>query len=98
MQKHDRQINRLLMIGWLIIVLTLMIAYLGEYLKGMRTGSYMLLFSLVTVLTALACLLLYYRDKSSRYLRYFVLAGYNIMNFFMLLTGSTTMVFTYTMP
>lgn len=98
MQKHDQQINGLLMIGWLIIVFVLIAAYFGEYLKGVRTGSYMLAFSLVTVLPPLGCLLLYRQDKSSHRLRYFILAGYSIMYVFVLLTGSTTMVFTYIFP
>lgn len=98
MQKHDQQINRLLMIGWLIIVFVLIAAYFGEYLKGVRTGSYMLAFSLVTVLPPLGCLLLYRQDKGSHRLRYFILAGYSIMYVFVLLTGSTTMVFTYIFP
>lgn len=98
MQKHEQQINRLMMIGWIVIVFVLIVAYFGEYLKGVRTGSYMLVFSLVTVLPSLGCLLLYLRDKSSRHLRYFILAGYSIMYVYVLLTGSTTMVFTYIFP
>lgn len=98
MQKHDQQINRLMMIGWLIIVFVLIVAYFGEYLKGVRTGSYMLVFSLVTVLPPLVCLLLYRQDKGSPRLRYFIIVGYSIMYVFVLLTGSTTMVFTYIFP
>lgn len=86
------------MIGWVVIVLILVFAYLGEYLKGVRTLSYMLLFYCVTVLPMLACLGLYFRNKASHSLRYFILAGYSIMYVFVLLTGSTTMVFTYIFP
>lgn len=98
METHDQKINRSMMIGWIIITLVLVFAYFGEYLKGVRTGTYMFVFYLVTVVPALICLGLYLRDKSSRYLRYYIIIGYNIMYVFVLLTGSTTMVFTYIFP
>ncbi|MGN0073452.1 MAG: HD-GYP domain-containing protein [Coriobacteriales bacterium] len=68
-----------------------------EGLTG-RTLSYMMMFYAATVLPMLACLALYVRNKSSHSLRYFILAGYSIMYVFVLLTGSTTMVFTYIFP
>ena len=98
METHDQKINRSMMIGWIIITIVLVFAYLGEYLKGVRTGTYMFVFYLVTVVPALICLGLYLRDKSSRYLRYYIIIGYNIMYVFVLLTGNTTMVFTYIFP
>ena len=98
METHDQKINRSMMIGWIIITIVLVFAYLGEYLKGVRTGTYMFVFYLVTVVPALICLGLYLRDKSSCYLRYYIIIGYNIMYVFVLLTGNTTMVFTYIFP
>lgn len=94
----EEKINGNMMIGWMVIVVILVIAYLGEYLKGVRTLSYMLLLDLVTVGPMLVCLRLYFRDKSSYYLRYQILAGYSIMYTFVLLTGNTSMVFTYIFP
>lgn len=94
----EEKINRNMMIGWIIIVVILVAAYLGEYLKGVRTLSYMLLFNLVTVGPMLVCLILYFRDKKSYYLRYQILAGYSVMYTFVLLTGHTSMVFTYIFP
>lgn len=98
METHDQKINRSMMIGWIIITIVLVLAYLGEYLKGVRTSTYMFAFYLVTVVPALICLGLYLRDKSSRYLRYYIIIGYSIMYVFVLLTGNTTMVFTYIFP
>lgn len=94
----EEKINRNMMVGWVIIVMILVVAYLGEYLKGVRTLSYMLLFYLVTVGPMLVCLILYFQNKSSYYLRYQILAGYSIMYTFVLLTGNTTLVFTYIFP
>lgn len=98
MENHDKRINRSMMIGWLIIVLILVVAYYGEYLKGVRSAQYMFTFSLVTVLPALVCLGLYLKDKASRLLRYYIIIGYNIMYLFVLMTGNTMMVFTYIFP
>lgn len=98
MEAQDKKINRSMMIGWLIIVCILVVAYFGEYLKGVRTVSYMSVFYLVTILPALICLFLYYHNKSSRKLRYYIIFGYSIMYAFVLITGSTTMVFTYIFP
>ena len=98
MENYDKRINRSMMIGWLIIVLILVVAYYGEYLKGVRSAQYMFTFSLVTVLPALVCLGLYLKDKASRLLRYYIIIGYNIMYLFVLMTGNTIMVFTYIFP
>lgn len=98
MDTQDKKINRSMMIGWLIIVAVLVVAYFGEYLKGVRSGTYMLVFYLVTIVPALFCLYLYYRDRASHNLRYYIAFGYSIMYVFVLLTGSTAMVFTYIFP
>lgn len=98
MDTQDKKINRSMMIGWQIIVCVLVVAYFGEYLKGVRSGTYMLVFSLVTIVPALICLYLYYRDRASHNLRYYIVSGYSIMYVFVLLTGSTSMVFTYIFP
>lgn len=98
MENHDKRINRSMMIGWLIIVLILVVAYFGEYIKGVRSAQYMFTFSLVTVLPALVCLGLYLKDKANRLLRYYIIFGYNIMYLFVLMTGNTMMVFTYIFP
>ena len=98
MGNNDQKINRSMMIGWVIIVAILVCAYFGEYLKGTRSGSYMVVFSLITVLPLLACMLLHLTGKAVHSLRYFIVVGYSIMYVFVLLTGKTTMVFTYIFP
>ena len=76
----------------------LVFAYFGEYLKGTRSGGYMAVFYLVTVLPMAACMLLHFSGKAVHSLRYFIVAGYSMMYVFVLLTGKTTMVFTYIFP
>lgn len=94
----EYKINRNLIIGWLIIVSILLVAYFGEFLKGQRTGRYMLIFSAVTAVPALVCALLFWRDHHNHNLRYFIIGGYFLMYVYVLLTGNTTLVFTYILP
>ncbi len=94
----EYKINRNLIIGWLIIVGILLVAYFGEFLKGQRTGRYMLIFSAVTAVPALVCALLFWRDHHNHNLRYFIIGGYFVMYVYVLLTGNTTLVFTYILP
>ena len=98
MESNERKINKNLMTGWVIIVVVLLVAYFGEYLKGERSGIYMLVFSIVTALPPIVCILMYRKNKRDDKLRYYILGGYFIMYAFVLLTGSTTMVFTYILP
>ena len=46
MESNERKINKNLMTGWVIIVVVLLVAYFGEYLKGDRSGVYMLVIAL----------------------------------------------------
>ncbi len=94
----EYKINRNLIIGWLIIVGILLAAYFGEFLKRQRTGKYMLAFSVVTAVPALVCAFLFWRDHRNHNLRYFIIGGYFVMYVFVLLTGNTTLVFTYILP
>lgn len=98
MENNEHKINRNLIIGWLLIVVILLVAYFGEFLKGQRTAQYMAVFSAVTAIPAIVCAVLYLRNKSDKNLRYYILGGYLIMYTFVLITGSTTMVFTYILP
>lgn len=93
-----RKINRDLVIGWLIIVAVLFVSYCGEVIKGERTVAYLSVFMLATALPAFFCWYLY-RKKPDRFeLRYYIVAGYFIMYLFSMLTGSTSMVFSYILP
>lgn len=97
-RETEYKINRNLIIGWLIIVAILLVAYFGEFLKGQRTGTYMLVFSFVTAVPAIVCAILFRRDHKNHNLRYLIIGGYFVMYVFVLLTGSTTLVFTYILP
>lgn len=98
MNSHVRKINRSLVIGWLIIVGILFVAYCGEVIKGERTVAYLLVFMLATALPAFFCWYLYRKKPDLFELRYYIVVGYFVMYLFSMLTGSTSMVFSYILP
>ena len=98
MEPQEHIINRYLIIGWTAIVVILFVAYTGEVLKGERTLSYLIVFMLFTGIPALLAILLYKRNPVSDNLKYYIVIGYFIMYTFVMITGNTSLVFTYIFP
>ncbi|MFQ9933715.1 MAG: HD domain-containing phosphohydrolase [Lachnospiraceae bacterium] len=98
MNYRDNIINRDLIIGWSAIVAILFIAYVGEIIKGERTWLYLIVFMIFTALPQIISTVLYIKSPSSYNLRYVIVCGYFLMYAFVMITGSTSMVFTYVFP
>lgn len=98
MNSHLRKINRNMVTGWLVIVVVLLVTYSIEVVKGERTLSYMFSFVSVVVLPALCVLIQYLRRPDWKWLCYLIVPGYFIMYIFVMITGSTNMVFSYILP
>lgn len=98
MDSHFRRINRNMVIGWLIIVVVLLVTYTGEVLKGERTLGYFFSFITVVVFPALIVFILYMKRPDWKLLCYCIVPGYFVMYIFVMLTGSTHMVFSYILP
>ena len=98
MDSQVRKLNRDLVIGWLIIVGILFVSYCGEVIKGERTVLYLCIFMIATALPAFFCWYLYWKKPERMDLRYYIVVGYFIMYLFVMLTGSTSMVFSYILP
>ncbi len=96
--EHTKSINKMLLFGWLLIVVILLISYIGEFAKGERSPFYIFQFILVTSIPALATLLLYISDPDRKRLRYEVIFGYFIMYVYAMMTGNTPLVFVYILP
>ncbi len=95
---HVKKINRNLVYGWMLIVLILFVSYTLEVVKGQRSMSYLFIFMLVTAVPAIIVLILYLKKPDRYSLRYTIVSGYFIMYIFVMITGSTTMVFSYILP
>ena len=98
MDPYNKKINRLMLGEWLVIIIVLMVSYTGEVLKGERTTAYLLSFLPVLLLPWLINYLIYRRRPNWRYLCYFFVMGYFAMYLFVMLTGSTSMVFSFILP
>lgn len=98
MDTRDNIINRDLIIGWATIVIVLFVAYLGEVIKGERTWPYLVVFMLFTGIPQIAATFIYRKNPSSYNLRYIIVIGYFFMYTFVMITGSTFLVFTYILP
>lgn len=98
MNSHVQKINKNLILGWLVIVAILFVAYSGEVLKGERTVQYLIVFTIVTAVPALICFFLYRKEPDRVMLRYYIVVGYFFMYIFSIMTGSTSMVFCYILP
>ncbi len=98
MESEIKKINRSLMIGWSIIALVLFVSYIGEYIKGVRTAAYVAMFLVCTILPCIYCIYRYIRHPESDKLKIYIVVGYFVMYLFSMITGSTTMVFSYILP
>ncbi|MCH5210135.1 MAG: HD-GYP domain-containing protein [Oscillospiraceae bacterium] len=98
MNSRIYKINRNLVVGWMIIVLVLFVAYLGEVLKGERTVTYLCIFMAMTAIPAFFTFFLYLKKPDRNDLRYYIVVGYFFLYIFAMMSGSTTLVFCYILP
>ena len=98
MNSHTRRINRNMITGWSIIVIVLFVTYIGEVIKGERTFVYLCVFMSAVLLPALIGFILYLKKPDWEMLCYYIVPGYFVMYIFVMLTGSTNMVFSYILP
>ena len=98
MSTHTRRINRNMVAGWLIIVTVLFVTYVGEVIKGERTFGYLFAFLSAVMLPAFIIFIIYIKKPDWETLCYLIVPGYFIMYIFVMLTGSTHMVFSYILP
>ena len=98
MNSHVRRINRDMVIGWLIIVLILLVTYVVEVFKGERTLGYLIAFLSAVMIPALFVFAIYFKKPDWKALCYLIVPGYFVMYIFVMLTGSTYLVFTYILP
>ena len=98
MDQRMRKINRMLIGGWLTIVVVLITTYTLEVFKGTWSVSYMVVFSALTGLPALLSLVLYLRKPDWEYLHYFVIVPYYLLYVFVIFNQITPLVFAYILP
>ena len=98
MDEHVKKINKSLVLGWMLIVMILAVAYIMEVVKKERSVSYLFVFLIFTIAPALIVLIRYITRPDRVSLRYEIVIGYFIMYCFVMVTGSTMLVFCYILP
>jgi putative nucleotidyltransferase with HDIG domain len=98
MIEETQRINKTLLGGWTIINLILFTSYILEAVKGTRTFVYVFVFMIIAGLPELISFLIYRKKPDNPRLKYSITKGYFIMYLFVMITGNTTLVFTYIFP
>lgn len=93
-----RRANRLLTILYSSICTILALAYIGEFMKGARTLSYLIVFFLFLFIPLAINLVLYRKDPESDRIKYITSFGYLTMYAFALATTTKIMAFGYILP
>ena len=97
-KSHFRKINSEMILGWMIIAVCMLVAYLFEVLKREITLTYMLILIPVVLLPLLPVIIIYCKKPDWQKLCYFIVSGYFVMYLFVMITGKTSMVFSYILP
>lgn len=92
---ETHRINFATLIAYSLLTFVLFFAYLLEFVKGDRTLTYTLIFSVLDICPYVACVLLYQKDKSTNYIKYILSVGFSILYAFVLLTANVPTTFVY---
>ncbi|MCH5163799.1 MAG: HD-GYP domain-containing protein [Clostridiales bacterium] len=95
---HFKTINRDMIIGWMIIVVALLATYTVEFIKDGITLTYLLAIVPIAVIPLLIAVIIYCKKPDWQRLCYYIVPGYFVMYLFVMITGKTSMVFTYILP
>lgn len=98
MEKENKTINRGIMQGWTVISAILFVAYVLEVVKGHRTIGYFTVFALLLTVPLVITWVIFKKRPASEKIKYFCAIFYGILYVFVLLTGATPMVFSYSLP
>ena len=98
MEHENRTINKGIMQGWTVISSILFVAYILEVVKGHRTVGYFVVFTLLLIVPLVSEWMIYHRNPAAAKIKYLCAIFYGILYVFVLLTGATPMVFSYSLP
>lgn len=90
--------NKVVLIINSVLSSFLVLGYLGEYLKHLRSSTYIILFSLAVIIPLGIAIRLYIKDNSSRFMRHVTLVGYLVIYTVALFTSHSSLAFVYIFP
>ncbi len=91
-------INKIAIIGHLVLCVVLMVAYGIELAKGNRTVAYYLVFTALILGPALAEVLCFRRNKDTDAIKHIICIGYGIFYLFVIFTTNNGNSWTYAFP
>lgn len=98
-EKYNQEINKTTISCWLIISIVLVICYIIEIFKGLRTPEYVLTFSFFTLSPLLVTMFFNKKwEGKNENIKYFATIGYMIFYTFSLLSTQSKASFVYIIP
>lgn len=91
----DQSVNKSAIIGMYVLDAILLIAYLVELLKGVRTPLSYGIFVVLCVTPVILTQLYYLKKKEAKIIRYLLGVGFSVMYGFVMFTTSTEIAFCY---
>ena len=87
--------NRISLVCYTVLVTILMACYLLEVIKGARTISYYVVFSVLALIPMIATHVMYYRNKESKNVRYIIAVGFGALYLFVIFTTVSPIAYVY---
>jgi methyl-accepting chemotaxis protein len=93
-----RSTNKVVLTINSILSAFLVFGYTGEYFKGLRSLTYIILFALAVLIPLGLAAFMYLRDSSSTVMKYVTLIGYLVIYTIALFTSNSQLAFVYIFP
>lgn len=90
--------NKLVAICHTVEIAIIAVAYVGEYIKGLRSLGYVLLIALVGFIPPVSEWIIYSQKKDSALIKHFVGIGFALFYVLVLFTTENTLTFVYAIP
>ena len=87
--------NRISLVCYTVLVTILMACYLLEVIKGVRTISYYIVFSVLALVPMIATHVMYYRNKERKIIRYSIATGFGVFYLFVIFTTVSPIAYVY---
>ena len=92
-------VNQRFLVCYGSVIGILLLAYIGEYIKGNRTPGYLAVFCTIMMIPFLACMILYFvKNKESAAIKYIGMGGYLILYAYVMFTSDSIIAFVYILP
>ena len=92
-------VNQRFLVCYGSVIGILLLAYIGEYIKGNRTPGYLAVFCTIMMIPFLACMILYFvKNKESAAIKYIGMGGYLILYAYAMFTSDSIIAFVYILP